>query len=166
MQEPSVSSGLLHGRRGKQLLGTAIIDMASIKRPVNCCGRRRTVHKHRFMYICTYWQPHTQGALAAAVALSCSVIVMAAPGSVNETPRISSARSTPHYRKSKLPHPRPAAARAVCRLADRPVSGEALRPSVQRLCLANAHGRLLDHFDCSFGRCCGSVGSATSNPAG
>lgn len=97
MQEPSVSSGLLHGRRGKQLLGTAIIDMASIKRPVNCCGRRRTVHKHRFMYICTYWQPHTQGALAAAVALSCSVIVMAAPGSVNETPRISSARSTPHY---------------------------------------------------------------------
>lgn len=55
-----------------------------------------------------------QGALAAAVASSCSAIVIATAGSVNETPRISSARSTLHYRKSKLPHPRPAAARAVC----------------------------------------------------
>lgn len=48
--------------------------------------------------------PQTQGALAAAAGSSCSVIVIAAPGSVNETQRISSARSTLHCRKSKLPH--------------------------------------------------------------
>jgi len=42
--------------------------------------------------------PQTQGALAAAAGWSCSVIVIAAPGSVNETQRISSARSALHCR--------------------------------------------------------------------
>jgi hypothetical protein len=102
-------------RRGawRKAIATAIIAVASIKCPSTAVAGG-VPYINTGLCTCTYCQLQTQGALAAAVALSCSVIVMAAPGSVNETPRISSARSTPHYRKSKLPHPRPAAARAVC----------------------------------------------------
>lgn len=71
---------------------------------------------------------------------------MAKAGNVNETQRINSARSTLHYRKSKPPHARPAAAAACCQ-------GRVLlvvRPSVQRLCLANERTNpCSDHLHCS-----------------
>lgn len=113
MQEPSRSFGGLHGMcaPGEQPPVAAIdvlgaIAMASIwLTPID--GDVNTRSR----------PPQLHGALAAAVALSCGVIVIAFPGSVNETQRISSARSTLHYRKRKLPHPHPAAARAVCRRA-------------------------------------------------
>jgi hypothetical protein len=110
VQEPSPSFGGLHGMctPGEQ----AAIDVLKAVR-CNCHGINLVDNDVNTRSR----PPQLHGALAAAVALSCGVIVIAFPGSVNETQRISSARSPLHYRKRKLPHPRPAAARAVCRRA-------------------------------------------------